>query len=173
GLITQPGMVIAQPAFVAAQLFGQPLGRGVKGRVVIGGRRAALDHDAAADMQRQVGADQMRLAGENGVRLDRGPKIFAEKGIEAGFDVTPQCAADIDLLSGDSQLHGQNHSILEVAAYRALKRNWASRRARSSAALVGCGHKLSIFSRRRCTEDGMRIASRYLATVRRAMSTPS
>jgi hypothetical protein len=31
----------------------------------------------------------MGFAGENGVRLDRGPKIFAEKGIEAGFDVTP------------------------------------------------------------------------------------
>ena len=29
------------------------------------------------------------------------------------------------------------------------------------------------FSRRRCTEDGMRIASRYLATVRRAMSMPA
>ena len=29
------------------------------------------------------------------------------------------------------------------------------------------------FSRLRCTEDGMRSASRYLATVRRAMSTPS
>src|SRR5476651_2520760 len=29
------------------------------------------------------------------------------------------------------------------------------------------------FSRRRCTEEGMRIASRYLATVRRAMSMPA
>ena len=29
------------------------------------------------------------------------------------------------------------------------------------------------FSRRRCTEEGMRSASRYLATVRRAMSMPS
>ena len=29
------------------------------------------------------------------------------------------------------------------------------------------------FSRLRCTDDGMRNASRYLATVRRAMSTPS
>ena len=29
------------------------------------------------------------------------------------------------------------------------------------------------FSRRRCTEDGMRSASQYLATVRRAMSIPS
>src|SRR5881392_2704805 len=115
----------------------------------------------------------MRLAGEDGVRLDGGPEVFAKKGIQALFDMAPQGAADINLFSGDGQLHGQNHSILEVAAYRALKRNWASRRARSSAALVGCGHKLSIFSRRRCTEDGMRIASRYLATVRRAMSTPS
>ncbi len=29
------------------------------------------------------------------------------------------------------------------------------------------------FSRRRCTEDGIRIASRYFATVRRAMSMPA
>src|SRR5436305_12992353 len=29
------------------------------------------------------------------------------------------------------------------------------------------------FSRRRCTEEGMRIASRYFATVRRAMSMPA
>src|SRR3546814_17225806 len=28
-------------------------------------------------------------------------------------------------------------------------------------------------SRRRCTDEGIRIASRYFATVRRAMSTPS
>src|SRR5208282_1313649 len=34
-------------------------------------------------------------------------------------------------------------------------------------------HNSIAFSRRRCTEEGMRIASRYLATVRRAMSTPS
>jgi hypothetical protein len=29
------------------------------------------------------------------------------------------------------------------------------------------------FSRRRCTEDGIRIASRYFATVRRAISMPA
>ena len=34
-------------------------------------------------------------------------------------------------------------------------------------------HKACSFSRRRWTEDGMRIASRYLATVRRAMSMPA
>jgi hypothetical protein len=36
--------------------------------------------------------------------------------------VAPQGTADINLFSGDGQLHGQNRSILEVAAYRALKR---------------------------------------------------
>src|SRR5262249_21588238 len=42
--------------------------------------------------------------------------------------------------------------------------------ARSPQALVPAAIR---FCRRRCTEDGMRRASRYLATVRRAMSTPS
>jgi len=49
------------------------------------------------------------------------------------FGAGLQGAADINLFSGDGQLHGQNHSILEVAAYRALERSWASRPSRSSA----------------------------------------
>ena len=36
-----------------------------------------------------------------------------------------------------------------------------------------CCHNAGSFSRRRCTEEGIRIASRYFATVRRAISTPS
>ena len=80
-----------------------------------------------------------RFAGEDGVCLDRGPEIFAKKGVEALLDVAPQGAADINLFSGDGQLHGQNRSILEVAAYRALKRNWASRRPRSSASAADPG----------------------------------
>ena len=51
GLVAQPGVVIAQPALVAAQLLGQPLGCGVESRVIIRCRGATLDHDAAADMQ--------------------------------------------------------------------------------------------------------------------------
>ena len=58
------------------------------------------------DMQRQIGANQMRLAGKDGVRLDRGTEIFAEERIEARLDVAPQRLAHINLLSGNRQLHG-------------------------------------------------------------------
>ena len=75
----------------------------------------------------------MRLPGEDGVRLDGSPEVFAKKSVQALFNMAPQGAADINLFSGDGQLHGQNHSILEVAAYRALERSWASRPSRSSA----------------------------------------
>src|SRR4029453_18729367 len=44
---------------------------------------------------------------------------------------------------------------------------------RDHALVKGVAPAESCFSRRRCTDDGMRMASRYLATVLRAMSTPA
>jgi hypothetical protein len=57
-------------------------------------------------MQRQIGAYQVRLAGKDGVCLDRGTEIFAEQGIQARLDVASQRLADINLLPGNRQLHG-------------------------------------------------------------------
>jgi len=104
-LIAKACVMVPQPALVAAQLFCQPLGCGIKGWIVIGRVGSAFDHDAAADMHGEIGADQMRLSGEDGVRLDRTPKVFDEKSLEAGFDMAPQRLADTKLLSGDRQLH--------------------------------------------------------------------
>lgn len=49
----------------------------------------------------------------------------------------------------------------------------AQRSAKQSPAVGDQAFSCNFFNRRRCTEDGMRIASRYLATVRRAISMPS
>ena len=69
------------------------------------------------------------------------------------------------------QIGDFDHARLSAPRTRRLAaaRQIGSMPPRRSTAVIA----LSIFSRRRCTDDGMRIASRYLATVRRAMSTPS
>jgi hypothetical protein len=43
----------------------------------------------------------------------------------------------------------------------------------AAAAQTAAARALARFSRRRCTDDGMAMASRYLATVRLAISTPT
>ena len=111
-------MIVAQPALVAAQLFRQPLGGGIERDIVIGRRPATVDDDAAPDMQRQLGGDQVRLAGKDGMRLDRGSEIFSEQRFELSFDMRAQRLADIDLLARDRQLHGSAPFSLRGALAR-------------------------------------------------------
>ena len=89
----------------------------------------SVDHDAAADMDRNFSTAQMRLLRDDGMSLDCSLEVFAENRTQAGFDMVPQCRADFGLLAGYSKLHGSNHPYRGWAARR---QTWARRHARSS-----------------------------------------
>ena len=101
-------VVIAQPTLGAPQLFGQMFGGRIERHIMIARGGMAVEDDATADMQRNLGAHQMRLAREHRMRLDRRAEILAEKAIECRLDMLPQRIADLDLLARDRHLHGGN-----------------------------------------------------------------
>src|SRR5215471_10297775 len=124
----------------------------------------------------------MRLFREDRMSLDRRLEILAENGAEAGLDVAPQCLADFRLLAGHSELHGSHYLFgrldcptTDVGTPRcAVKQRAIFENSIPRLILAFLIAQISIiFSRRRCTEEGILIASRYFATVRRAISTPS
>ncbi len=69
-------MVVANPTLVAAQPLGDAIERAVEGGMGVVGLAVTLDDDAAADMNRDIGADALGLAGKYDVSLDRVVEIF-------------------------------------------------------------------------------------------------
>src|SRR6516162_9303076 len=182
-------MVVAQSTLVSTHLFGDPLGGAIKRWLGFGGQSAGVNNDSAADMDRNLGPGQMRLFREHHMSFDRGLKIFSQDRAETRLDMLAQHCAGVDLLARDGQLHGciylSRRSRDEIGVLGTEGGNppaggqavpgrhpliFALRRAPLCHLVL---QSASSLSRRRRTEEGMRIASRYLATVRRAMSTPS
>ena len=95
------GVVVLQPLLVAAQPLGDLVARGVERRVGLGGLADGLNHDAAADMDRDIGLEEMGITGEDDVRLDRPTKILPNDGVEGFGDVAAQGISDVKLLAFD------------------------------------------------------------------------
>ncbi len=97
--------MIAQPSLVAAQPLGDLVGRRVEGGVCVGGLAMALNHDAASDVNQDVGPQQMCLAGEHYGTLNGVVKVLGDGGFQGFLDVASQGAADIDLFARHGKLH--------------------------------------------------------------------
>src|SRR6185312_7787626 len=105
GLFAGAWMIIAQAALVAANPLGDALGRIVEGGIGVPRRRLPLQQQVAMDMDRYVGAQPMRLARKDHMRLDRLPEIFLDHSLQRIRDMLAKGIADIDLLTRNGELH--------------------------------------------------------------------
>src|SRR5215470_750601 len=136
----------------------------------------------------------MGLPGQHNVRLDRVTEILSKDPLEACRDVRLEGVADIKMLAFYGELHwltvSGGHWGQRIAAWLTISQIICSRPrarehmewyARSQAPILTppfltskrFQRKCNARARRRCDEEGIRNDSRYLATVRRAISTPS
>ena len=123
-----------------------------KRAVGVGRLALAAQAQSAPGVDVDVAGEEAARPAEGDLRLQRVIEIFAGDLIQMVRDPRAQRVGHIDLLAGNRDLH----------RLARLRPESEPRRQAGTA-----------FSRLRCTELGMRSASRYLATVRRAMSTPS
>src|SRR5579863_295083 len=71
-------MVVAQAALVASQALLQPLGSAIEGGIGVVRLTMAQDRESTSRMYGNVGEDEMPLAAEHHMRLDRPIKIFPD-----------------------------------------------------------------------------------------------
>src|SRR6195256_859696 len=128
-------------------------------------------------MQRAVGAEAEAVLAERDVAGIIAVEIFAQHLFGAFADSPAQRFADTDAFARDpyghvmprfSKFRGSVSRLAEADQAGAVSRDRSDGTAGAQSALPS----ILCLSRRRCTEDGMRIASRYFATVRRAISIP-
>ena len=188
-------MMIAEPALVAAHALGEVVDRQIESGIGLVRGFLRMHQDAATDMDRDIGTEQMRLLRKDDSCLDRIAEIFSDGVVERLRDVGPQRLSDVDVLTFDRQIHG----LCPTDGFNAAQLSrWPfglqpscpsdggpgpyvppppkSRAASPPILGESCNApqaERKDFSRRRWTEDGIFNDSRYLATVRRAMSTPS
>src|SRR5262249_20805931 len=155
--------------------------------------------DAAPDMDSDVGEEELAALVERDVGLDGAVEIFRNRSREPVLDAMPQRGPDIEVPAGNGDVHSLCRSARSLWTRREPQTHGRAARTgadhmgggkpesrrrttQQKALILGiCGRPTagpagarqrcpSAFMRRRSTEDGMRIASRYLATVRRARS---
>ena len=106
------GVMVDQPALVAAQALGglvdRQIGRGV--RVV--GLGGGFHLDVACRMDRNIGLEQMPVLGQHDRRFDRVDEVLLNRGREPFFDMGPQGVAHIQLLALDDDFHVQDGSLI-------------------------------------------------------------
>src|SRR5947209_5392390 len=171
GAVLEPALVAAQPLLDLQQrLVGAGIG---VGRIGFG-----LQRDAGIQMQRAVGAEAEAVLAERDVAGIIAVEIFAQDFFGAFADAPAQRFADTDAFARDPYGHVMprfSKSKRSVSRLAEADQAGAMSRDRSEG-IAGAESALPsilCLSRRRCTEDGMRIASRYFATVRRAISMPA
>src|SRR5262245_50688499 len=182
--ILAPALVTAQPRFdTDGCLIGACIG--------IGRERFGFEHDARVEMNHALGAETEPLPGDGDVPGKSAVEIFGHGIGDARIDALAQRFADVDVLARDAKWHDRppmtarsnDPGRAHVSACAAPTRfthfpaNLVRRRKRLSTLPSNLRHdappKDVCFSRRRCTDEAIRIASRYFATVRRAMSIPA
>src|SRR5215469_4552180 len=150
-------MVIVAFFLVLLDAAIELVGQQVDGRVHVLLRRIRVD-GAAAHVQGRLGLLSQLLHRQHTVNVDNVIEVPADA-LEFLFDITPQRWGDLDVVTGDVELH-RPPPVGVVRDFR----------------LHLLGHVLYIGfipARRRSFEAAMPIASRYLATVRRATGMPS
>src|ERR1700679_210695 len=176
------GMVLAGGTILEAALIApQPLldqGQGLVGAGIgIGGVGVGLQRNSGIQMQRAVGAETETVLAQGDVTGIIAVEIFAQHFIGALADTPAQRVADADAFSRDPESHLMPRLVWRpdtIPIWPGRNQAGAVSRDRSADA-AGADSALPsmlCLSRRRCTEDGIRIASRYFATVRRAISMP-
>ena len=97
---------VDQPALVALQAGLQALGGAVEGGIGIRRRALAVHQHAARDMNGDIGAEQVPLAREQDLGLDRAAEIPVDGRRQGRGDVTAQCVTHVDMLAAYRKLHG-------------------------------------------------------------------
>src|SRR5450631_4899644 len=168
---------VLEAALVAAQSLLNLGQRLVGAGIGVDGIRIRLERNSGIQMQRAVGAEAETILAQRDMAGIVAVEIFAQDFIGALADASAQRVADIDAFSRDPESHFDASIRLQrdsIPNCRGRNQTGAGSRDRSDDA-AGADRALPsmlCLSRRRCTEDGIRIASRYFATVRRAISMP-
>src|SRR3954468_742574 len=170
GAVLAPALLAAQPLFNRQQRL---VGAGVGVRRIGFG----LQRDPGIQMQRAVGAEAEAVLAERDVAGIIAVEIFAQDFFGAFADASAQRFAYTDAFARDPYGHVMpRFSKFKRSVYRFREADQAGAVSRDrSEGIAGAESALPsilCLSRRRCTEDGIRIASRYFATVRRAISIP-
>src|SRR5690242_19247867 len=158
-------MVAAQPLFqVARRLIGAEIG--------ISRHRIGAQHNPGIKMHHTFGVEAERLLADRGMAGKSAVEILFERFEDAGADAFAQSLAELDLFAGYAKGHGlppvavpnqtPRQPLIQLGTTTEVSMRW----------FVLIDQAVASLSRRRWTEDGMRMASRYLATVGRAISMP-
>src|SRR5882672_1238152 len=173
------GRTILETALVAAQPFLDHQQRLIGTGIGVGGIGIRLERDSGIQMQRAIGAETETILAQRDVAGIIAVEIFAQDFVGALADATAQRVADIDAFSRNPKSHFAASIGLVWIGTDTIpiwpERNQAGAGSRDRSEEAGAERALPsmlCLSRRRCTEDGIRIASRYFATVRRAISIP-
>ena len=95
-----------QAALVALQAGLQALGGAVECGIGIRRLALAVHLHAARDVDGDVGAEQVPLAREQHLGLDRAAEIPVDGWRQGRGDVTAQCVTHVDMLAAHRKLHG-------------------------------------------------------------------
>src|SRR3982074_1920055 len=172
------GRAVLEAALIAAQALFDHQQRLVGAGIGVRGIGIGLERNSRIQMQRAVGSEAKTILAQRDVAGIIAIEIFAQDFIGALADATAQGLADADAFSRDPKSHLMPRLVWRgtdtIPIWSGCNQAGAMSRDRSEAA-AGAESALPsmlCLSRRRCTEEGIRIASRYFATVRRAISMP-
>src|SRR5262249_45757631 len=182
--ILAPALVTAQPRFDA---HGRLIGAGIS----ICRERVSLEHNAGIEMDHALGAKAESLPPYGHVSRKSAVEVFGHRFGDTRIDALAQRPADADVFARHAKWHDRPPMPL-VGRPSRLDGHGGPRRTRTSSTLrripvrrkkgrstisqmvrQEAAPSAACFSRRRCTDEEIRIASRYFATVRRAMSIPA
>ena len=170
-------VAILEAALVAPQPLLDAQRRLVGARIGVRGVRLGVQRDAGIEMDRAFGAETEALLLDRDVARIAAVEILGQRLDDAGADALAQGFADVEILSRDAKRHRLASAVrcraLSVTLGDGQQRAGRVNATSTTAIMLYDAAASACFSRRRCTDDGIRIASRYFATVRRAMSMPA
>ena len=105
--LTAVAVMILEALLVAAQLLLEVARRLVEARMGFAAGAFRLQHEAGGEVERQVGVEGASLLLHGHMCVNRAVEILLLDLAEAGFDVFTQGVADIEVLTGDFDLHGR------------------------------------------------------------------
>src|SRR5712692_223043 len=147
-------LTVFEPSLVTAQALFQAHGRLIGAGIGVGGKRIGFEHNAGIEMDHALRAETKSFLADGHVTGKPAVEILCSGFRDALIDASAQCLADVDVLARDAKRHDRFPMIPLFERQEAAPSDVC-------------------FSRRRCTDEAIRIASRYFATVRRAMSMPA
>ena len=142
-----------QPSLVASDPGLDLVKGGAERRMSLRRKGVARKGMARGKLHRAVHAKGVALAADHHVRGTAAVEDLADRGVDFIDDPLAQGRSDIDMLAGDLDFHGVMGALSPPRSQSPDQPAVAS-------------------LRRRSVDEGILMDSRYLATVRRAISTP-